>query len=68
YIKLPSDIQVIRKAAGSYAKAANINKDINAQKSHLCNVVFWLFISGIVVMIIFSSLMILALRVLLLLV
>jgi len=63
YRKLPTERQVIRKAIGSYAKAANLNKDINAQKSQTCNKVFWLFILGILVMTIFSFFMILALGV-----
>jgi cytochrome bd-type quinol oxidase subunit 1 len=61
YTKLPTENQVTRKIAGSYAKATNLNKLKNAQKSRTCNKVFWLFILGIGVIVIFSLFMILAL-------
>jgi hypothetical protein len=63
YRRFPTERQVVRKEAGSYAKAANLNRQINSKKSQTCNTMYNLLILGVVILTLFSIFMMLALGV-----
>ena len=61
YSHLPNETEVIHIVAASLAEAANKNMEGNARKSKMCQYVFWMFILGILAIVVFAAFMILAL-------
>jgi hypothetical protein len=61
YCNLQNEMEVVHIVAASFAEAANKNMERNARKSKMCNYVFWMFILGILTIVVFAAFMIVAL-------